>query len=557
MATSLKLVTWNTCGVRETAEVPEKRKKILETLTKLQSSVAFIQETHIGVNNVDCVDKISGWESFFSVHHPRSKGVAILIKDNLSFELINSDMDPTGSYIVLICKLLGKCFTLVNVYNHVKEHKVLQRLSEYLCQIAQGILIVAGDFNTIVNTDLDREYQTGHTEPLRPYLEEFISSLMLIDVWGCLHPYTCDSFTRYPWKSSNKEMALKKKKIQKTKPVKQSKDRPRKKRTHKSASRLDMILMPRNTVQFVQSCEIYTCKTGYISDHHPVVLSMRLPKPHCTKPIFQGIRQKSSRMKRPLERKAGEICEAEVLKALMSLVEYETPLSEKLENFKSNKGQKAKELKAIFNKMTREGMPVGFTDSLENNGWHVFRIEYMILATIFTRRLETFLQPSFKTKTIEIDYEHFVVISFCEKPQKIKGNFLKQAFSSVKQIHPSPPHDFRIVEKMLPSTDGYRLLREGCPLTPTLLTLSLKHLARTLKDVLKKSVVDVCHHRKCITVYMQAHQYLTLKQKIREFRSASGISLLPKVGRVWRQKSIKIPSVQNQITEGENSDGAH
>uniref|UniRef100_A0A8C2GZ25 Endonuclease/exonuclease/phosphatase domain-containing protein n=1 Tax=Cyprinus carpio TaxID=7962 RepID=A0A8C2GZ25_CYPCA len=131
------------------------------------------------VNDVSHLEHIDGWETYFSVHHPRSKGVAILIKNELPFEHVKHDIEPTGSYIVLVCKLYGKCFTLVNVYNHAKEHKVLQFLSEYLRQTAKGVLIVAGDFNTVLNTDLDRQYPTGHVEPLRPYLEEFISSLML------------------------------------------------------------------------------------------------------------------------------------------------------------------------------------------------------------------------------------------------------------------------------------------------------------------------------------------------------------------------------------------
>uniref|UniRef100_A0A672QRP5 Endonuclease/exonuclease/phosphatase domain-containing protein n=1 Tax=Sinocyclocheilus grahami TaxID=75366 RepID=A0A672QRP5_SINGR len=178
---------------------------IVQRLNELQASVAFLQETHIGINDVSHLKDIDGWEPYFSVHHPCSKGVAILIKNESSFEHIKHDIEPTGSYIVLICKLYGKCFTLVNVYNHAKEHKVLQCLSEYLRQTARGVLIVAGDFNTVLNTDLDRQYPTGHAEPLRPYLEEFISSLMLVDVWGLKNCCKRDSFTRFPWKPSKQK----------------------------------------------------------------------------------------------------------------------------------------------------------------------------------------------------------------------------------------------------------------------------------------------------------------------------------------------------------------
>ncbi len=120
MAGTLKLVTWNTCGIRDTADLEQKKNKIGQRLNELQASVAFLQETHIGINDVSHVKDFGGWKSFYSVHHPRSKGVAILIKNELPFEHIKHDIEPTGSYIVLVCKLYGKCFTLVNVYNHAK-----------------------------------------------------------------------------------------------------------------------------------------------------------------------------------------------------------------------------------------------------------------------------------------------------------------------------------------------------------------------------------------------------------------------------------------------------
>ncbi|ROL47880.1 hypothetical protein DPX16_18157 [Anabarilius grahami] len=521
MARSLKLITWNTCGIRDTADVQQKKEKICHLLSEQQASVAFLQETHIGINNVQHIEDIRGWKACYSVHHPRSKGVAILIKNDLHFEYIKHDVDPTGSYIVLICKLYSKCFTLVNVYNHAKEHKVLQCLSEYLCQTAKGVLIVAGDFNTVLNPDLDREYPTGNTEPLRPYLEEFISSLMLVDIWGQNNPYERDSFTRFPWKTSKQQ-------IKKTSGQKKTKKK-------RGASRLDMVFMPRNEVWLAKSCEISKVPRHNISDHHPVVLSLCLPKANNTTVLScsSGLVIK----KRPYKRRPGEISEAEVLKALMSLVECETPLGENVQTLKINKGQKSQELKELFNKMIRGGIPKGFTDSVKENGRYHFRAEYMILASILLRRIEKFLQPSFKSKTMKMSCKLFIIVSFRSTPKKIKRDFLRQALKSLKRIHPSPPRDFKIVENLLPSTDQYKELREGCPLTPTLLTMALKHLACALRKDLKESVVDVCHHRKCITIYMNADQYHILKQNINKFQLQSGISLLPKVGQVWRRKN--------------------
>ncbi|CAM4700163.1 unnamed protein product [Leuciscus chuanchicus] len=331
--------------------------------------------------------------------------------------------------------------------------------------------------------DLDREFPTGNTEPLRPYLEEFISSLMLVDVWGQNSPYERDSFTRFPWKTSKHQIKI-------TSGQKKTKKK-------RGASRLDMVFMPRNDVWLAESCEISKVQRHYISDHQPVVLSLCLPEPDNSATVLSndptacssGLKSTLT-TKRPYKRRPGEICEAEVLKALMSLVEYETPLGENVQTLKINKEQKSPELKERFNQMIREGIPEGFTDSVKENGRYHFRGEYMILATILLRRVEKFLQPSFKSKTMKMSCKLFIIVSFRSIPKKIKRDFLTQALKSLKPIHPSPPRDFKIVGKLLPSTGQYKELREGCPLTPTLLTVVLKHLACALKKDLKESMVD-------------------------------------------------------------------
>ncbi len=349
---------------------------------------------------------------------------------------------------------------------------------------------------------------------------------MLVDVWGLKNGCKRDSFTRLPWKPSKK--------------IKITSNQKKKKM---GASRLDMFFMPRNDVWLAESCEIYQVQRD-ISDHLPVVLSVCLPKPEYTTTVLSKDQVACSSSlkhmvfrKRPYKRRPGEICEAEVLKALMSLVEYETPLGDNMETFKINREQKSQELKELFNQMVTEGIPKGFTDSVIENGRDHFRADYMILATILVRRLEKFLQPSFKSKPMKRSYKLFIVVSLCRTPEKIKRDFLKQALKSLKHIHPSPPRDFRIVENLLLNTGQYKELRKDCPLTPTLLTMALKHLACNLKKDLEESMVDVCHHRKCITIYTNADKCVILKKKINNFNFKSGIALSPKVGRVWRKWS--------------------
>uniref|UniRef100_A0A8K9UXY5 Endonuclease/exonuclease/phosphatase domain-containing protein n=1 Tax=Oncorhynchus mykiss TaxID=8022 RepID=A0A8K9UXY5_ONCMY len=127
------------------------------TLEDINSSVAFLQETHIGHEDVKLLRKVAGWKSFFTVFDSKSKGVAILIKDTITdFEYICHDEDYAGGYIVLFCRLYGQLFTLVNVYNHKDDHTILKRLGQYLKNTATGTLVVGGDFNTVLDPKIDR-----------------------------------------------------------------------------------------------------------------------------------------------------------------------------------------------------------------------------------------------------------------------------------------------------------------------------------------------------------------------------------------------------------------
>uniref|UniRef100_A0A673GDV7 Endonuclease/exonuclease/phosphatase domain-containing protein n=1 Tax=Sinocyclocheilus rhinocerous TaxID=307959 RepID=A0A673GDV7_9TELE len=143
-------------GIRYTEERSYKFQLVLDELINLKANVVFVQETHIGPQSYEVLESIQGWRSFFTVHHPRSKGVAILIKNETIFRHICHDEDYSGGYIVLFCRLYGQLFTLVNVYNHRADRRMLDRLRNYLTAInTKGVLVVGGDFNTVLDPTFD------------------------------------------------------------------------------------------------------------------------------------------------------------------------------------------------------------------------------------------------------------------------------------------------------------------------------------------------------------------------------------------------------------------
>ncbi|CAM4690791.1 unnamed protein product [Leuciscus chuanchicus] len=95
-------------------------------------------------------------------------------------------------------KHLSVLYTLVNVYNHKEDRHMLYRLRDYLRAInTKGVLVVGGDFNTVLDPTIDRissADQTYHSS-LRSILEDFTDSLSLKDIFALRHP-TEEGFTR-------------------------------------------------------------------------------------------------------------------------------------------------------------------------------------------------------------------------------------------------------------------------------------------------------------------------------------------------------------------------
>ncbi|XP_016142290.1 uncharacterized protein [Sinocyclocheilus grahami] len=454
---SLSFVSWNTMGIRYTKGTNSKLQLVLDELIRLKADVVFLQETHIEPRSYEVPESIKGWRTFFTVHHPRSKGVAILIKNEKTFNYICHDEDYSGGYIVLFCHLYGQLYTLVNVYNHKADRQMLYRLRDYLTAInTKGVLVVdmvGGDFNTVLDPTFDRRPaadQTFHSS-LRRILEDFTESLSLKDIFALMHPME-EGFTR----SQNQ-----------------------------SHSRLDMFFMPTNTMHYVINCMNHKSPTEKkrISDHNPLVLDIKVPSLLEYKmPEVASLLIKCKYREAP-DRRAGKINGAEILSAIRSLPDSQQQIPDELSvyHYKRIDLPFTELLKLIYNRRLKSKcVPKSFVKSLPvPDNMHCFRVDYLIFTHILAKRLMVFLTPSFRERNRVARGVCFCV-TFAERPQHIKMSFLNQSLSSLKQMNPTPPKDFSILENLLPrsshSDHDYRTLRQGCPLTTPILILALKQL---------------------------------------------------------------------------------
>ena len=88
----LKFVSFNVNGLNG----PIKRKRVLTYLKKINTDIAFIQETHLTLQEHQKLK--GGWvgQVFSSSFNSKARGVAILINKNIPITIQDTISDPLG-----------------------------------------------------------------------------------------------------------------------------------------------------------------------------------------------------------------------------------------------------------------------------------------------------------------------------------------------------------------------------------------------------------------------------------------------------------------------------
>uniref|UniRef100_A0A3P8QDE3 Endonuclease/exonuclease/phosphatase domain-containing protein n=1 Tax=Astatotilapia calliptera TaxID=8154 RepID=A0A3P8QDE3_ASTCA len=115
----------------------------------------------------------------------------------MSFELFKEIKDKEGRYIVVKGKTLNSVLTFVCIYAPPNSPKsFFKDLFDLISVEAEGICICAGDFNVILNYNLDTTSQTRCKTHISRHLNLTLEETGLVDVWRLLHPSQRD-YTHY------------------------------------------------------------------------------------------------------------------------------------------------------------------------------------------------------------------------------------------------------------------------------------------------------------------------------------------------------------------------
>ncbi len=153
---NLNLVSFNVNGLGQAG----KRSIVFNKLKQL-NCISLLQETH-------CIKKDEKlWEDnwdgkiFFANGSSNSKGVAILILNNINFELCDKKCDNEGRMLIVKLKIQFNTYVQCNIYAPTQDHKLEQndfihRFKTELSYFANENILIGGDFNFYMEPQIDK-----------------------------------------------------------------------------------------------------------------------------------------------------------------------------------------------------------------------------------------------------------------------------------------------------------------------------------------------------------------------------------------------------------------
>ena len=162
----------------------KKRKTIFNFIRQKKSDITFLQETHVEPSDTEWGTQWGG-KMYHSCKSSQSAGVSILFAKNFEYEILTETKDESGRYLILVIKVEEKVYTLCNVYGpNSDDPEFFLNLIGKIEQIEeQGVLIIGGDFNLVLDPKVDRANSCGNHWKSLDVLEQFIESKDLCDIW--------------------------------------------------------------------------------------------------------------------------------------------------------------------------------------------------------------------------------------------------------------------------------------------------------------------------------------------------------------------------------------
>ena len=174
----------------------KKRVDIFHWLKTSHCGITLLQETHSIDSDKTTWVREWGGQIYFSHGTSQSRGVAILIPDDIyqNLTIVSETKDTDGRLLHIDFTYEDMTITLINVYAPTKDHQdhqitFLTELNKILEANMSSNMIVAGDFNTQMNVKIDKKGGKIEGQSLySKYLQNSMKEFKLIDIWRLRNP---------------------------------------------------------------------------------------------------------------------------------------------------------------------------------------------------------------------------------------------------------------------------------------------------------------------------------------------------------------------------------
>ena len=236
----IKVLSANCQGLRDL----KKRANVINYLDSLGGNILCLQETHWTKNDLSTIKNLWKADCFLGGTKTNSNGVAILIKSNFEYEVVEHFIDNEGKIIwlnILINKKLK--VKLINIYAPNKDTPdFFKKIGNIIESSNMDYVMLAGDFNITLDPKLNSyNYKQLNNPCARNEMLSVINKYNLCDIFRLNHP----NEKRYTWRRKN--------------PLKQA--------------RLDYFIISRPFSDLVSDCPI---RASYRSDHSILELNITI-----------------------------------------------------------------------------------------------------------------------------------------------------------------------------------------------------------------------------------------------------------------------------------------
>ena len=175
-----------------------KTNDVLDYLNKTNSNIICLQDTHWLKTDEKKIRKIWNNPVFINGVTSNARGVAILLKDNFEFSILDTKMDENGNMLTLDMTISNEISVrIINIYAPNNDDPVFfQKICDLISSSNCDYSFICGDFNLTIDPTMDsKNYVSLNNPKARKTLISSISDQNLVDIFRNLHP----TEKKYTW----------------------------------------------------------------------------------------------------------------------------------------------------------------------------------------------------------------------------------------------------------------------------------------------------------------------------------------------------------------------